>query len=217
MPINGTDFARFAAHRHPFDLLEMARLEALADHTHYRTFAKGETILAVGDKVPGLFLIQSGSVDLITPQNTLLLHLHIGNCFGERAMLSEGSAPNKAVANEDTAIFLIAADAFAGLIADYPAFHAFFDSSLARKSARPQVADAITDLISIPIGELMTPSPVTIAPDRTVGKRPAPWPRRISPASSSPGTKSSSASSPPVTSPIGLSPAATPMRRPSRC
>nr|WP_319486169.1 DUF294 nucleotidyltransferase-like domain-containing protein [uncultured Cohaesibacter sp.] len=162
-----SDFAEFASHRHPFDLLEMSRLETLGESTIALEVKQGDVILDVGQKVSGLYLIRSGEVDLITPEGNLLLHLTIGNCFGERAMLSDGKAPNKAVASRDSRLFIIPKASFNELIAASPSFHAFFDSSLAKKVAAGGQSDSTTDLISITIGELMTPDPITIAPDTT--------------------------------------------------
>ncbi|WP_319567995.1 DUF294 nucleotidyltransferase-like domain-containing protein [Cohaesibacter marisflavi] len=162
------DFAEFASHRHPFDLIEMSRLAVLARNTLKIEVAKGETILSVGQKVEGLYLIQSGEVDLITPEDTLLLHLTVGNCFGERAMLSDGHAPNRAVANQDCTLFLIPKSEFLDLTETLPSFHAFFDSSLIKRAAAAGQSDSTTDLISITIGALMTPDPITIGPDMPV-------------------------------------------------
>ncbi|WP_316860489.1 DUF294 nucleotidyltransferase-like domain-containing protein [uncultured Cohaesibacter sp.] len=165
-----SDFADFASHRHPFDLLETDRLEELATLATEISVKAGETILEVGQAVSGLYLIRSGAIDLITPEETLLLHLNVGNCFGERAMLSGSGAPNKAIASQDSILFLIPTQSFEKLVADYPSFHAFFDSSLARKSSGPKASDATTDLISLTIGDLMTANPITVAPDLSVNK-----------------------------------------------
>ena len=162
------DFAEFASHRHPFDLIEMSRLAVLARNTLKIGVAKGETILSVGQKVEGLYLIQSGEVDLITPEDTLLLHLTVGNCFGERAMLNDGHAPNRAVANQDCTLFLIPKSEFLDLTETLPSFHAFFDSSLIKRATAAGQSDSTTDLISITIGALMTPDPITIGPDMPV-------------------------------------------------
>ena len=166
--MTATDFAEFASHRHPFDLLEMDRLETIASMTPQVEAKKGEVIIDVGQRVPGLYLIRSGAVDLITPDNTLLLHLNVGNCFGERALLSNGEAPNKAVASEDTTLFIVPKAKFNQAIRDFPAFHGFFDSSLAKRTSKQQITGTSIDLISITIGELMTANPITIGTDATV-------------------------------------------------
>ncbi len=162
------DFADFAAHRHPFDLLEMSRLEEIGAMTSFIGVKAGETIVDVGQRMTGLYVIHSGAVDLITPEDNLLLHLNVGNCFGERALLSNGEAPNKAVASEDTTLFVIPKAEFNRLVQDNKAFHGFFDSSIIKRQAKPQGMDQTTNLISITVGELMTPDPITIAPEATV-------------------------------------------------
>lgn len=162
-------FADFASHRHPFDILPFDLLEDLATRTQTIDMAKGQTICDVGEPVSGLYLIEKGAIDLITPEGSLLLHLNIGNCFGERALLSDGKAPNKAIASEDSTLFLLPNKDFQKLIKSYPSFHSFFDSSLARKApASSETADSTTSLISVSIGNLMTPNPITIPPTTTV-------------------------------------------------
>jgi CBS domain-containing protein len=161
--------AEFASHRHPFDLLPMERLQELASSTQSKSIAKDEVICDVGESLSDLYLIEKGAVDLITPEGDLLLHLNVGNCFGERALLSDGKSPNKAVASEETSLFVIPGDEFQSLIKSYPSFHSFFDSSLAKKvPASPQSTDSTTSLISVSIGDLMTPNPITIPPTATV-------------------------------------------------
>ncbi|WP_373237298.1 DUF294 nucleotidyltransferase-like domain-containing protein [Cohaesibacter celericrescens] len=162
------DFADFAAHRHPFDLLEMSRLEEIAKSTSCFKAPKGEIILEIGQPVLGLCLIMSGAVDLITPENNVLLHLNVGNCFGERALLNNEGAPNRAVASEDTLYFSIPKVLFDQIIKETPSFHAYFDSSLAKRKAKPHTPDQTTSLISMTVGELMTPNPITINPTATV-------------------------------------------------
>ncbi|WP_319530025.1 DUF294 nucleotidyltransferase-like domain-containing protein [uncultured Cohaesibacter sp.] len=159
------DFTDFASHRHPFDLLEMAELETLSKVTSVLDVKEGEAIVEVGQRLPGLYLIRSGAVDLITPENSLLLHLNVGNCFGERAMLGNGEAPNSAVASEDSTIYVIPKAEFKRLIQLYPSFHAYFDSSLVKKSTKAQASDTTASLIAITVGELMTRSPITVSPD----------------------------------------------------
>ena len=168
--MRSTDFAEFASHRHPFDLLPMSRLEEMAQMTSLHEVKKGDGIVEIGQRLTGLYFIRSGAVDLITPEDSLLLHLNVGNCFGERAMLSDGEAPNKAVASEDGSYFFIPKAEFNRLIKDFPAVHAFFDSSLAKRSAKPQSTDQTTSLLSVSIGDLMTPEPVTIDPKASVNE-----------------------------------------------
>ncbi|SNY91217.1 CBS domain-containing protein [Cohaesibacter sp. ES.047] len=162
------DFIDFASHRHPFDLLEMDELGTLASVTAVIEAKPGDAIVEVGQRLAGLYLIRSGAVDLITPDNDLLLNLNVGNCFGERAMLGNGEAPNKAVASEECTLYLIPKAEFKRLTELYPAFHAYFDSSLVKKSTKPQIGDTTASLISITIGELMTPSPLTVGPNAPV-------------------------------------------------
>ncbi len=163
-------FAEFASHRHPFDLLEMSLLEDIAKVTEVQDIKKGETVFEVGQSVEGLCLIETGAVDLITPQDTLLLHLNVGNCFGERALLADGKAPNKAIASQDTSLFMIPKKEFKRLIKKNASFHAYFDSSLAKRGNKQEITDSTTDLISVTIGDLMTPNPITIAPETSVTK-----------------------------------------------
>ena len=161
MVIEQNDFIEYAESGHPLDLLPDHVRERLAGGVERLDVAAGDAIYEIGAALPGLFLIISGEVNIITPSGELLSHLATGDAFGERGLLRDGIAPNRAVAECDSAFYVLQKAEFDKLLVEYPAFRAFFNPSV------PVPIPAVEDktLFSTPLGELMSADPVTISPD----------------------------------------------------
>jgi len=91
-------FLSLVAGTPPFSLLPPDALDAVAAEARVLDLPDGLPVFAAGDRVEGLYLIASGSVDIVSPRGEHLSHLETGEVFGERGLLRDGIAPNGAVA-----------------------------------------------------------------------------------------------------------------------
>jgi len=92
------------------DLSEAFKIKFLEACTA-RTFDQGETILAQGQTVPGMYIIAHGSIEITSFNSegqTVLIHLHQqGDMFGDVETLSERPAiANCTAANKAIVLFL---------------------------------------------------------------------------------------------------------------
>ena len=146
---------------HPYDALPEADRMALAQVAQMRMLAAGTVILSLGRPVTHLCLIETGRVDVTDARGEILSVLGPGNSFGERGLLRDGLAPVTAIATEPTRIVAIPAASFHALIAGHPVARRFFDRSRDNAARPPHVT-------TIAVGDLMTPAPLTCAPDTTL-------------------------------------------------
>jgi CBS domain-containing protein len=163
MVADAGDFQGFASHHLPFGLLAANDLSKAATVASSLQRAAGESIYEIGDRLDGFYLIRSGAVEITSPEGATLSRLTVGDTFGERALLRDGAAPNRAHAVEHSLLFLIPATTFQDLMSRASAFKAYFEP---KPSA--SIGKAERGLASTPIADLMTAGPVTISLDRPV-------------------------------------------------
>lgn len=157
--IDVDDFKGFVPRHLPLGLLVGDDLDEVAAKSSVVRHQTGEVICEVGDRLPGLFMIRRGAVDVLSPEGEMLSRLSRGESFGERGLLGDGLAPNRVIAAEACVLFVVPATTFRQLIDSVPAFAAFFE-----RSKPAQVEDTPGGLASTPIADLMTRNPITIDP-----------------------------------------------------
>ncbi|MDX1540484.1 MAG: DUF294 nucleotidyltransferase-like domain-containing protein, partial [Geminicoccaceae bacterium] len=159
------EIRRFIVSRSPFDLLPPDTLDALIPKLEELPVAEGETIYAAGDQVPGLFLVAAGAVEIVSPAGHRVSRVAGGDGFGERGLLRDGYAPNRAVAAAPGRLYLTPTPVFLDLLETQDAFGAFFKGRPARLAATSDGALLIMRLV-----DLMTPDPACLSPADTVGQ-----------------------------------------------
>ena len=163
MDADAGDFQSFASRHLPLGLLAAEDLSKAAKAASAVQRAAGEAIYKIGDKLDGLYVVRSGAVEIVSPEGEKLSQLTVGDSFGERGLLRDGAAPNRAHAAEDCLLYLVPAATFQELLNTAPAFKAYFEPK-----PTTSINEAGSGLASTPIADLMTPDPVTIAADRPV-------------------------------------------------
>lgn len=94
-------------------------LRAVAQSTRPRQFARDHVIFEQGQPGTELYLVISGSVDIVKNGKTIVT-LGPGSNFGEMAMLDEPSRSASAVAAEDCELMVIPRDAFFAMLKGNP-------------------------------------------------------------------------------------------------
>ena len=165
MTTDADDFRAFAAHHLPLSLLSSTELNRVAEQAKPLRKKAGERIHGNDQALAGLYVIQSGMVEIVSSEDESLLWLAAGDCFGVRGYFRGGKTQNNADAVDDCLIFLVPLVLFEQLLETNDGFKEFFDP----KAATPD-ADNRDPLASTPIQDLMTPDPVTVRPEQTVKK-----------------------------------------------
>lgn len=94
-------------------------LREIASSTTPRRFAKGHMLFREGDPGTELFLLISGSIDIVRDDSRIVT-LKPGSNFGEMAMLDEPTRSAGAVAAEDAELLVISREAFFAMLRSNP-------------------------------------------------------------------------------------------------
>jgi CRP/FNR family cyclic AMP-dependent transcriptional regulator len=89
-----------------------------------KTYAEGEALFEEGDIGRALFIVESGTVDLIKRasdgRTQLLASAHKGDFFGEMALIEELPRSASAIASSDTTVYLLYRTRLFGLMKARP-------------------------------------------------------------------------------------------------
>jgi hypothetical protein len=101
-------------------------------------FPAGAAICRRGEHGTGMYIVQSGSVEVrlgIGPDSTALYRLVPGDCFGEMALLTGEPRSADVVALEDTRVWMLDQPAFEGVLSQSIPFLRALNRSVARRLA----------------------------------------------------------------------------------
>ena len=161
MPLTQEQILRFLKSVHPYDALAPEVLEEYAPLFEAWEIEKGFSVYDLGEKLPGLFLVYEGQIEVSDENDVVVSHLGIRNSFGERGLLRDGISVTSARADEHSILLVLPPIPFYKLIEDHEAARKFFDRTRVEK---PRGNDLATSRVET----LMAHSPVTCAPNATV-------------------------------------------------
>jgi CBS domain-containing protein len=153
--------ARFLDSVHPYDTLPRDELGRVAGRFGRRQAAAGELIYRHGEALAGLYLIESGSVEITDVNGVQVSLLGPRNSFGERGLARDGRAMTTARALEATQLLVLPPEEFRRLTGDFAAFARFFDRTRPAEGKR-------SDLTTLLVTDLMAADPVTCSPDTPI-------------------------------------------------
>ena len=157
----------------PFDMLDdagRARLQACVDMGYH---PRGETIIAGGTASDRVVVILKGQVHAFdldgAGHEQRFADYGSGDIFGAWAVMA-GRARHSYRADTDVVSFLIPAETFRRLMADYPAFAAWFQEGLAVKGQLAQRARSseLGDLMVTQVGAAQLAPAVHVAADASI-------------------------------------------------
>lgn len=160
MALTTEQISRFLKSLHPYDALPQPAFDALVPRIETVEIAANATIYELGTRLPGLFIIHQGKIEVRDQNDAIVSNLAFRNSFGERGLLRDGHAVTSARATEDAVLLIIPADVFHDLIKAHDIACRFFDRS---RTDRPQEKSLATTLVAT----LMAPNPITCPPDTT--------------------------------------------------
>lgn len=99
-----------------FEELDNKSLEKIAQRLQILNFKKGETLFSEGDEARGIYLINSGKIEITkaTPDGwrQTIAHFGPGNFFGELSIIENRRHEAKAVATENVSVYLLSMEDF---------------------------------------------------------------------------------------------------------
>lgn len=151
----------FIATVHPYDALPAVERDRVAALLVRHEFRAGDTIYEFGDPLPGIYLIEDGTVAISDRNGDLLSQLGPGDSFGERGILRDGLAVTRAKAMDALVVWILPGEEMMRLIDAFPAVARFFDRA-------PDVQGRATDFATLRLGDLIRSDPVSCAADTTI-------------------------------------------------
>ncbi|MCL3882956.1 DUF294 nucleotidyltransferase-like domain-containing protein [Marivita sp. GX14005] len=161
MTLSNAARLQFLSAIHPYDSMEPALLQSIAEAIEPQHFAPGAQIYGLSVPLSGLYIVHDGEVEVRDEHGVPVSLLGPRNSFGERGLLRDGVSLTSARAITDSTLLLLPADHFHRAMAQSPAFRRFFDRSRAPRPGKP-------DLATIRVEELMARAPLTCAPETHV-------------------------------------------------
>lgn len=99
-----------------FEDLDKESLERLSQRLQTLNFKKGESLFEEGDEAKGIYLINSGKIEITkaTPEGwrQTLAHFGPGNFCGELSIIENRRHEARAVAIENVSLYLLSVDEF---------------------------------------------------------------------------------------------------------
>ena len=155
------DALTFLSRQHPYDALPSAVVQDIAGQVEKVSLSEGQPIYRLGERLDGLYIIQSGLVSVRDETGTQISLLERGNSFAERGLLADGLAVTSATAVADTLLICLPASLFDLLRREQPPFRRFFE----RGQKTDKSASHATSLAQVTVDRLMVRAPVTCAPE----------------------------------------------------
>ncbi len=160
--------AAFLAQTHPFDLLPPEALEQLVAAGEIVALGQGDVLYEKGQELAHFTIVLEGMIDVVSPDGEVLNRFSPGDGIGARGILRDGTGPNRAVAGAGTRALALPTAFFLELVQTYPDFAHFFERLRRTAERRPIFAtDSADPLITNQLGDIMTRSPVSVAPTAT--------------------------------------------------
>jgi CBS domain-containing protein len=148
----------FIATVHPYDSLPQDELTRVASFFSRRTYDADALIYQLGERLPGLYLIESGAVTVTDRNGDSVSQLGARNSFGERGLLRDGVAVTSARASEQAQVLMLPREQVTGLIERHRVVARFFDRSGTRGS----------DMATLKVADLLSGKPVSCAPETPI-------------------------------------------------
>lgn len=175
MQVELLEIRDFLAAHHPFDQLPDTSLSTLVGKIEVRYFRRASTVLEPGQTIAHLHVVRSGAVEVTQADGELLARLGEGDLFGYRALLRGGTVENRAVALEDTLVYLLPTAEIDTLCEEHPQIAYFFGVLGAKSLGRgieyqpetPGQAQTL-NLMTTPVRQLLARGPISEPPTTSI-------------------------------------------------
>jgi CBS domain-containing protein len=158
------DPERFFKETYPFDRLSEEDIKRLSSNILVRYFSKGETVFEEGSSpLEFLYVIRKGAV-VLKKDNAVVDYLQEGDSFDYLSLLENVPPSSKAVAMEDTILFMVHKRIFLRFLNDYEDLRNFYTKKLIERvrKEKPQVSIGFDRWINLPIKHLKLSPPLFV-------------------------------------------------------
>jgi len=118
-----------------FKTLDVSSIQEIVSYFQVQTFKKGTVLLRKGDRGEKLYIILSGSVDVVGDYGVVIATLGYGEVFGEMSLLTGNPISSKVKVTEDTKIMSMNSNYFRMILNRYSPLQAYFSRLLVKRLA----------------------------------------------------------------------------------
>jgi len=151
----------------PFAALSAALRAELGPHLALLEIATGEVLFQKGGPLAGLYVVESGALDIETGQADLVSRRGVGDIMGERGLLRDGNAMLTARAVEPSRLVVIPKAQFLDLMERSPEISQWFERARPSETSGDEGPYA-TGLTALQVSDMMAQTPITCAPEATI-------------------------------------------------
>ena len=167
MEIELIEVRDFIATQHPFDLLTMDQLNAMTEKLEMRYIRRGKCFPPKDNKIPYLYIMRTGAVELRDAENKLIGKLGEGDIYTTECQLIDFNKSSSHLTLEDSLIYQLPCTDLKLLCKQSEVFSHHFEADLTerlQKAAKYNNRDADVGMASmtIAIGELVKKTPVLL-------------------------------------------------------
>jgi CRP/FNR family cyclic AMP-dependent transcriptional regulator len=144
-----------------FQSLDRHNLKDIIPFLRLKKYAKNDTILKKGAPAQHLYIILSGSVDVLDEKGVCLSHLRRGDVFGEMSLISGEPVGATIKVVETATIVFISGQNFKEVLNKFPSIQMYLAQLLARRLANANVVRA-EEIASGMIGQLSEMPPTEL-------------------------------------------------------
>ena len=158
MTVELDEVRAFLADHEPFAHLPAETLGGLPQHMGITYVRRGQTVINYGDVNDTLYIIRSGAIDVVGPDNALLDRRDAGRTFGYSTLVDDPRSRYMMAAVEDSVLYMLPRTPFRALVDAFPETLRYFDTASRRiKAAADELKEdsAASDVLRTPVGELV--------------------------------------------------------------
>lgn len=174
MEVELAEVRDFMAQHAPFDILPSEVLDAVPRDCTLRYARRGTVVLDRGQNGDGLYLVRSGSVEVVDEAGGLIERVGPGGSFGMSSLLEHRPTRHRCTATEDTLLIVLPRGSFDRLAAQHPGFLSFYAAAhhdrLSRAIANLQQAASGRTVLGAVVRDLVSREPVRTTADATVAE-----------------------------------------------
>jgi CRP-like cAMP-binding protein len=145
-----------------FQSIDQKHLKDIVSSLKLKKYSKGVIILKKGNPGKNLYIILSGSVDVIDEDGNCLRTLRKGDTFGEMSLVSGDSISATIKVSEPATVLFIEGDTFKEILNQFPSVQMYLTRMLSKRLANSkifkaeEIASGMTGQFSeIPLSELL--------------------------------------------------------------
>lgn len=162
------DIIDFVIEQAPFNTLERSACEYFCHHLEVIYVTRENQHQWLDSDDPKLFLIRSGSLEIVAPSGEAVARLNAGDYFGYPSLLSGEAIKNRIEIKQEALVYILSQSSFDYLRHEYKPFEQYFVRAHSNRLLSSKYQHHSDSWSERKIAELMTRQAVTLGPEASI-------------------------------------------------